>query len=67
MLLSENAAADIADVDRSFLVVSVQNCTRTIAPVGHWFVLHPWIKLDRLGYTGNDASVIRFRRHRGKL
>jgi hypothetical protein len=34
-LMSRNAAADIAHVDRPFLVVSVQNWASTIALVGH--------------------------------
>jgi hypothetical protein len=61
-LLCRNTAADIAHFDRPFLVVSVQICASTIAPI-----LHPWIKLVRLRYPGKGTPVIRFRRYRGQL
>jgi hypothetical protein len=64
MVLSGNAAADIAHVDRPFWVVSVQFCASTITIVSHSDLPRPWIKLDRLGYTGKDMSVIWFHRHR---
>jgi hypothetical protein len=65
VLLSENAAMDIAHIDRPFLVVSVKICMSTIALVDHWFDLHPWIKLNWLRYTGKGTPVIRFHRYHG--
>jgi hypothetical protein len=34
-LMSQNATADVAHIDRPFLVVSVWNCVSTVALVGH--------------------------------
>jgi hypothetical protein len=49
VVLSANAAVDIAHVDRSFQVVSVWVCASTMTLVSFSTFLCPWIELDCFG------------------